>query len=73
MRQNLQETADLVKFTEEILDGKLHFFVQCVSQKFTELDFEVGYFFIRTSKHSLCSNFFRVFKLTMFLFCSDFL
>ena len=25
MRQNLQETADLVKFTEEILDGKLHF------------------------------------------------
>ena len=24
----LQETADLVTFTEEILNGKLHFFVQ---------------------------------------------
>ena len=24
-----QETADLVTFTEEILNGKLHFFVQC--------------------------------------------
>ena len=29
MRPNLQETADLVTFTEEILNGKLHFFVQC--------------------------------------------
>ena len=25
MRSNLQETADLVAFTEEILNGKLHF------------------------------------------------
>ena len=25
MRRNLQETADLVKITEEILDEKLHF------------------------------------------------
>ena len=25
MWQNLQETLDLVTFTEEILDGKLHF------------------------------------------------
>ena len=25
MRSNLQETADLVTFTEEILNGKLHF------------------------------------------------
>ena len=25
MRPNLQETADLVTFTEEILNGKLHF------------------------------------------------
>ena len=26
---NPQETADLVTFTEEILNGKLHFYVQC--------------------------------------------
>ena len=30
---NWQETADLAAFTEEILDGKLHFFVQCVFDK----------------------------------------
>ena len=29
MSPNPQETADLVTFTEEILNGKLHFFVQC--------------------------------------------
>ena len=29
MEQNPQETADLVRFTEEILNGRLHFFVQC--------------------------------------------
>ena len=29
MRPKSQETADLVMFTEEILNGKLHFFVQC--------------------------------------------
>ena len=28
MCPNPQETADLVTFTEEILNGKLHFFVQ---------------------------------------------
>ena len=28
MWPNPQETADLVTFTEEILNGKLHFFVQ---------------------------------------------
>ena len=27
---NPQETADLVTFTEEILNGKLQFFVQCM-------------------------------------------
>ena len=27
---NLHETADLVTFTEEILNGRLHFFVECV-------------------------------------------
>ena len=27
--QICHETADLVTFTEEILSGKLHFFVQC--------------------------------------------
>ena len=26
---NLQETADLVSFTEKILNGKFHCFVQC--------------------------------------------
>ena len=26
MEQNPQETADLVRFTEEILNGRLHFF-----------------------------------------------
>ena len=30
MLPNPQEKADLVTFTEEILNGKLHFFVQCV-------------------------------------------
>ena len=29
MRPNPQEIADLVTFTEEILNGKLRFFVQC--------------------------------------------
>ena len=29
MRPNPLEIADLVTFTEEILNGKLHFFVQC--------------------------------------------
>ena len=29
MLLNPQETADLVIFTEEILNGELHFFVQC--------------------------------------------
>ena len=29
MWSNPLETADLVTFTEEILNGKLHFFVQC--------------------------------------------
>ena len=29
MWPNLQETADLVTFIGEILNGKLHFFVQC--------------------------------------------
>ena len=28
MCPNLQETADLVTFTDKILNGKLHFFVQ---------------------------------------------
>ena len=31
MLTNPQFTADLVTFTEEILNGKLQFFVQCVS------------------------------------------
>ena len=30
MRPNPQFPADLGTFTEEILNGKLHFFVQCV-------------------------------------------
>ena len=29
MRPNLLKTAELVTFTEEILNAKLHFFVQC--------------------------------------------
>ena len=29
MQPNPQETADLVTFTEEILNGKLNFFVEC--------------------------------------------
>ena len=33
MWPNRQETADLAAFTEEILDEKLHFFVQCVFDK----------------------------------------
>ena len=30
MLPNPKETADLVKFTEQIFDRKLHFFVQCL-------------------------------------------
>ena len=33
MCPNPQEIADLVTFTEEILNGKLHFFVQCQIEK----------------------------------------
>ena len=32
MWPNPQQTADLDKFYEEILNGKLHFFVQCKRQ-----------------------------------------
>ena len=37
MWPNPQETADLVKFTEEILNGKLHFFVVMTFFYFLEL------------------------------------
>ena len=30
MRPNSQFPADLLTFTEEIFNGKLHFFVQCI-------------------------------------------
>ena len=30
MRSNPQEFADLITFTAEILNGKLHFFEQCI-------------------------------------------
>ena len=33
MRQNLQETVDLVAFNEKIINEKLHFFVQCVVKR----------------------------------------
>ena len=33
MRPNPQETENLVTFTEEILTGKLNFFVQCTGEK----------------------------------------
>ena len=32
MWSNLQETADLVAFTEEILNGKINLFVYCSKQ-----------------------------------------
>ena len=35
MWPNPQETADLVTFTEEFLNGKLHF-LHCKNKKFTE-------------------------------------
>ena len=58
MWPNLQETADLVTFTEEILNGKLHFFVQCISratfQKFC-------FFFIVNFEH--ISHLFLIFLL----------
>ena len=40
MWRNLQDTADFVTFTEEILNGKLHFFVQ---------DIQCGVFFTADS------------------------
>ena len=33
MLSNLQETADLVTITEEIFNGKLYFFMQCLHVK----------------------------------------
>ena len=33
MRPNLKETADLVTFTEEIVNGKLHFLCSDVDHK----------------------------------------
>ena len=38
MGPNPQETADLVTFTEEILNGK-SFFVQCISLRSTQKKF----------------------------------
>ena len=34
MWPNPQETVDLVTFTEEILNEKLHFFVQCIDENY---------------------------------------
>ena len=33
MWSNPQETVDMVTFTEEILNGKLYFFVQCIIEE----------------------------------------
>ena len=49
MLPNPQVNADLVTFTEEILNGKLHFFVQCVFPCFI----------------FLCSAFFQVFPFRL--------
>ena len=47
MRPNPQFPADLVAFTEEIFNGKLHFFVQCklheIFQIFKGRKFEGSY------------------------------
>ena len=40
MRPNPQFTADLVTFTEEILNGKIHFCAVSVPAKFTEVYLE---------------------------------
>ena len=37
MTKNRQFPADLVTFTEEILNGKLHFFVQCEKFRFGDV------------------------------------
>ena len=39
MRPHAQETADLVTFTEEILYGKHHFFVQWIISSIVYLSF----------------------------------
>ena len=41
MRPNLQETADFVKFTEEILNGRLHFLCSDISK--TEIKQKTDY------------------------------
>ena len=38
MWPNSQKAPDLVTLTEEILTAKLHFFVQCITQKTGEMD-----------------------------------
>ena len=39
MSLNPQETADLVTFTYEFVNGKLHFFVQCMVQCFEQFNY----------------------------------
>ena len=52
MRPNLQKTADLVTFTEEILNGKLHFLCSgALSINYSEKHFtycKYSCFFIRS-------------------------
>ena len=52
MRANLQETAYLVTFAEEILNGKLHFL--CSVNQNLQIDF-----FMTASLFSLVSDFFK--------------
>ena len=37
MQPNLQETADLVTVTEEILNGKFHFLCSAITTKLTKI------------------------------------
>ena len=46
MWPNPQETADLVTFIEEILNEKVHFFVQCINfSQFTFSLFQITFWF----------------------------
>ena len=45
MWENPQETADLVTFTEEILNGKFHFFALGIRHRVYQLDLNSDQFY----------------------------
>ena len=62
MFPNSQETADLVAFTEEILNGKLHFSLQCMLY-LKSCRVSILYFSIRSTIHSAIKILYRKLRI----------